>query len=147
MFFFKVFFGGGEAERFSFLDECVRHCVFSPRAATHSGSQPETAQTAQSSHATPTAPKTHALNTHPNTNALTCTAKSHMMMALRSSSHQASNRSRLSPDCSMEGVAMTTQGPVASNCPAPLTTRTWRKEKGLPSCWKACLTSSFIISM
>lgn len=57
-----------------------------------------------------------------------------MMIALRSSSHHASKRSRLRPDCSIDGVAMTTHGPDASNWPAPLTTRTCLNEKGLPSC-------------
>ena len=42
--------------------------------------------------------------------ARTWTAKSAMMTPLRASSHHASNRSRLSPVCSMLGVASTTAG-------------------------------------
>jgi hypothetical protein len=56
-----------------------------------------------------------------------------MMTAFLSFSHHCSNRSRLSPLCSMEGVAITTKGPSVSNWPAPLTTFTCLKEKGLPS--------------
>jgi hypothetical protein len=78
------------------------------------------------------APQTLKVNFNPPTPP-TCTAKSQIMTAFLSSSHHASKRSRLSPLCSIEGVAMTMQGPEVSNWPAPLTTLTWRMAKGLPS--------------
>ena len=44
-----------------------------------------------------------------------CTAKSAMITPLLASPHHASNSSRDSPLCSMEGVASTTHGPTSSS--------------------------------
>ena len=69
-----------------------------------------------------------------------CTAKSQITMPLRGSSHQASNSSRDSPLCSMEGVASTTQGPLSSRRPPPRTSVTKRSLKGLSDVCAARLT-------
>mmetsp|Transcript_3786 Transcript_3786/g.11803 ORF Transcript_3786/g.11803 Transcript_3786/m.11803 type:complete len:214 (+) Transcript_3786:604-1245(+) len=76
-----------------------------------------------------------------------CTAKSAMMTPLRLSSHQDSNSSRLRPDCSIDGVAMTTQGPLWLSRPCePCMCLTKRKSNGLASS-KASRMPSFIMLM
>ena len=62
-----------------------------------------------------------------------CTAKSHMMTPFFESPHHDSNRSRESPDCSMDGVAKTTHGPTPSNPFEFVRWLTWLNTNGLDS--------------